>query len=156
MTEGPFAPPQNVEAEREMLGAVLAYYSPRIVAEIKATGLAAEDFYRADHAAIWQAILKVDAAGDFVDTQTVSRALGAALEAAGGLAMLEGLLCFAVPHGVCERARIIAEDSRWRDRLDAAYKVIDASHDRDDAAFRSAAHTITSSLVEKLPTLRAA
>jgi replicative DNA helicase len=153
---GPFAPPQNIDAEREMLGAVLAYYSPRIVAEIKATGIVPEDFYRFSHGAIYGAILAVDAAGDHVDMLAVSRALGASLEAAGGLAMLEFLLSFAVPHGVCERARMIVEDARWRERLGAAYEMIEACHLRDGEAFKSAATLIVSTLAVEAPTLRAA
>lgn len=152
----PFAPPQNLEAERELLGAVLAYYTPRIVAEVKATGLQPEDFYRAQHAMVWQAILTVDAAGDHADTLTVSRALGPALEPAGGLARLEYLVAFAVPHGVCERARIIVEDSRWRARLCAAYEIIEACHLRDGEAFKSAAYLFGEVLAEQAPTLRAA
>jgi hypothetical protein len=69
--------------------------------------------------------------------------------------MLEVLVACAVPHGVCERARIIVEDSRWRARLAAAYEVIEACHLRDGEAFKSAAYLIAAS-TEQAPTLRAA
>lgn len=136
--DAPLAPPQSLEAEREVLGALLAYYSPRIVAEVKTIGLSPLDFYYVSHGAIFGAILSLDADGAFVDVRTVSRRLGPGLDPAGGEAGLELLVAFAVPQGVCERARMIVEDSRWRARLNAAYEIIEACHLRDAERFASA------------------
>lgn len=138
MQEVPVAPPQNLEAERELLGALLAYYTPRIVDEIAETGLAPEDFYWVSHASVFDAIQGLHAEGAHVDVRTVARRLGARLEATGGMARLEALLACCVPYGVVERAGMIQADSEWRRKLSGLYDAIDACHARDLGAYEQA------------------
>lgn len=137
-SDSPVAPPQSVEAEMELLGAILAYYSPRIVDEINGTGLAPSDFYRMSHAAVFGAIQQLHGDGEHVDAQTVARRLGPGLDGVGGQAGLGLLVAYSVPHGVRERAVMIREDAQWRRRLHGLYVAIEACHDRDAEKYATA------------------
>src|SRR4051794_21897807 len=85
-------PPQSLEAEQSVLGAVLlsdhTLYTLRI--EI---GLVPEDFYRPAHGVIWDAMLALYEQGEPVDKLTVVEKLKQTgkLEAAGGAAAIEAL-----------------------------------------------------------------
>jgi len=76
-------PPQNVEAEERVLGAILL--DPGCIPDVLSI-LKPEHFYRASHRAIYEAMLRVRASGEAVDMLTVADALKRAgkLEAAGG------------------------------------------------------------------------
>jgi replicative DNA helicase len=150
----PLAPPQNLEAERELLGSLLAYYRPDLLAATDATVIA-EDFYRQAHGIVYRAIRAVGRQGDHVDGLTVGRFLecqrdpaGATyLERVGGQALIEFLVAHAVPHGVAERARIVHEDGEWRRRLRRLYEAQAACHARDERAYQAA-------LADESPRLR--
>src|SRR4051812_13652149 len=89
---GPPIPPQSLEAEQSVLGAVLlsdqTLYALRI--EIN---LQPEDFYRPSHGAIYRAMLELYEQGKPADRLTVTEQLKQTgqLEAAGGAAAIEAL-----------------------------------------------------------------
>lgn len=149
MNEAP--PPSNVEAERELLGALLAYFTPelwRSCYEILGDG---DDFYGAEgvpcpNRIVWRGICAVGGQGGHVDRLTVGYFLAGRTDAAtrsyldlaGGGAALDMLVCFAVPHGVVDRAAIIAKDGEWRRRLRKAREQVEACLLRDEAAWSAA------------------
>ncbi|WP_308294838.1 DnaB-like helicase C-terminal domain-containing protein [Streptomyces sp. JJ66] len=68
-------PPQNLEAEQAVIGALLLAGSTgghRYFAETLETGLSAEDYYRPAHATIHHAIYALHEAGEPVDALTVA------------------------------------------------------------------------------------
>src|SRR5205085_9062279 len=84
-------PPQSIEAEQSVLGALLIDRDAIVeVAEV----LQAEDFYRSQHAAIYAAILELYERREPVDIVTVSEVLERRgdLEHAGGSAYLTSLI----------------------------------------------------------------
>lgn len=141
----PLAPPQNLDAERELLGSLLAYFTPDLLAATD-TIVQAEDFYRPGHGIVYRAIRAVGLRGDHVDALTVGRFLqcqrdaagGTYLERIGGQALVDFLVTHAVPHGVAERARMVREDGEWRRRLRRLYEAQAACHARDERAYRAA------------------
>src|SRR5437764_9043642 len=64
----PIAPPQNLEAEESVLGAMLL--SPGAIGAVSEV-LDASDFYRASHAKIYRAALALYAKGEPVDAITL-------------------------------------------------------------------------------------
>ena len=143
-------PPQNLDAEREILGTLLLHYTPQAIHIIQATGLVREDFYRRQHEIIYRAILQLHARGSHVDHLTVARFLEGQrdenkttfLHHAGGKSGLELLTMYAVAHGLKERAMIVHEDGRWRRWLNALYEAQEHVHDRDGEAFWAAIESI--------------
>jgi hypothetical protein len=126
------AAPSSIEAERELIGTLLALYKPQLVHIAETTGLTPCDFYWKQLEAIYRAVLQVHARGEHVDTMTVARFLasqphetdGSWLEAVGGRAQVEGLACFTVTY-----------DGRWRRWLRALYDAEESVHDRDTERF---------------------
>ena len=83
-------PPQNVEAEQAVLGAIFLVPSSLILAsEI----LLPEDFYRSAHQKIFLVMLKLNDTGKAVDLVTVTEELSATkqLEEVGGVSYLTEL-----------------------------------------------------------------
>src|ERR671914_13947 len=83
--EGAVAPPQNLEAEQSVLGAVLLSDTalPALVIDER---LQPEDFYRESHGRIYRAMLDLHTLGEPVDALTLVEHLKQAgdLEAIGG------------------------------------------------------------------------
>lgn len=137
------APPQNLEAERELLGTLLTFYKPQLVHVAQAAGLTPADFYRHTHETVYRAILRLHGEGAHVDTLTIGRFLstqphehdGSWLEHIGGQAQVEYLACFHAVNGFRERAAIIHEDGRWRRWLRALYDAQESVHVRDSERF---------------------
>ena len=78
-------PPQNLDAEESVLGAMML--SPLAIGAVtESTKLTAGDFYRESHGHIFKAILSLYAKGEPVDAITVVDELGktGTLESAGG------------------------------------------------------------------------
>lgn len=103
-------PPQALQAEDEVLGAILT--SPKaldVVAEI----LAPDDFYlRQRNGEIYRACLELNGAGDPVDATTVQRALEKTktLDAVGGYVRLRELVALTIaPGNAGHHARIIRD-----------------------------------------------
>src|SRR3954449_572207 len=94
MPAGPIAPPQNLEAEQSVLGAVLLSDTalPALIIDER---LHPEDFYRAAHGLVFAAMLTLHARNDGIDTVLVADQLESEgkLEAAGGRAAIDVLAC---------------------------------------------------------------
>src|SRR5947209_17112308 len=89
---GVIAPPQNLDAEQSVLGAILL--SDRsLYALVIEEGLRAEDFYRDRHAVIYEAMLALYNDSEPVDVLTVTDRLRSAgrLDEIGGPAAVDEL-----------------------------------------------------------------
>ena len=130
------APPQDLEAEQGVLGAILlsdATLTPLVADE----GLEPAHFYRSAHGRIFEAMLELHAAGEPVDALTLRDQLrrGGALEQVGGAATLE-LLAGAVPAvgNVRRYAAIVRDCALRRAILDATYDLQQQVHAGEGAA----------------------
>jgi replicative DNA helicase len=127
---GPIAPPQNLEAEQSVLGAVLLSDTalPALIIDER---LRPEDFYREAHGHIYQAMLDLNVIGEPVDALTLVEHLKQTgrLEAVGGRAAVE-LLAGSVPAvgNVRQYARIVRENAMLRRLLHTAYEIQERVH----------------------------
>ena len=123
--EGPVAPPQNLEAEQSVLGAVLLSDTalPALIIDER---LHPEDFYREAHGIVFAAMLALHNAGEPVDALTLVEHLKQTgeLETAGGRAAID-LLASSVPAvgHVRQYARIVRENAMLRRLLRASYEI---------------------------------
>ena len=119
------APPQNLEAEQSVLGAVLLSDTalPALIIDER---LQPEDFYREGHERIYRAMLELHTLGEPVDALTLVEHLkqSGQLEAVGGRAAVE-LLAGSVPAvgNVRQYARIVRENAMLRRLLHASYEI---------------------------------
>jgi len=125
-------PPQNIEAEQAVLGAIFLESSALTLAsEI----LIPEDFYRASHQKIFNAMLKVADKGEPVDLVTVTAELADAkmLEEIGGVSYLSEL-ANSVPTAanVEYYARIVEEKSILRRLIRTATAIAQEGYTRED------------------------
>lgn len=125
-------PPQNIEAEQAVLGAIFLEPSAFITAsEI----LTADDFYRNAHQKIFQVFAKLNDAGKAVDLVTVAEELSATrqLEDAGGLSYLSELAA-SVPTAanIAYYAGIVAEKALLRRLIRTATHIAQESYTRED------------------------
>ncbi len=125
-------PPQNIEAEQSVLGAMLLDRE----AVIKASEiLVPEDFYRQAHQAIYQVILHLVDRSEAVDTITVSEQLRQEklLEEIGGITYLT-TLSNAVPTSanVEHYARIVEEKSLLRRMIEVATEIARRVYEESD------------------------
>jgi replicative DNA helicase len=122
---GPVAPPQNLEAEQSVLGAVLLSDTalPALIIDER---LRPEDFYRDAHGLIYQAMLDLNVIGEPVDALTLVEHLKQTgrLEEVGGRAAVE-MLAGSVPAvgNVRQYARIVRENAMLRQLLHTAYEI---------------------------------
>src|SRR3954453_18258478 len=122
---GPLAPPQNLDAEQSVLGAVLLSDTalPALIIDER---LQPEDFYRESNARIYQAMLDLHTLGEPVDALTLVEHLkqSGLLEDVGGRAAVE-LLAGSVPAvgNVRQYARIVRENAMLRRLLNASYDI---------------------------------
>jgi replicative DNA helicase len=123
--DGPSTPPQNLEAEQSVLGAVLLSDTalPALIIDER---LQPGDFYRDSHGIIFTAMLDLHGAGEPVDALTLVEHLkqNGQLDAVGGRATVD-LLAGSVPAvgNVRQYARIVRENAMLRRLLDAAYEI---------------------------------
>jgi len=121
-------PPQNIEAEQSVLGAMLLDSEAIAVA---AEALKGEDFYRPDHAEIFEAIIDLFNKAEPVDIITVSEQLKArgTLDKVGGLEYI-AYLADSVPTtaNVKHYVSIVEEKSILRKLIRAATEIIDMSY----------------------------
>ncbi len=123
--DGPITPPQNLEAEQSVLGAVLLSDTalPALIIDER---LQAGDFYREGHGLIFSAMLELHGAGEPVDALTLVEHLkqNGQLDAVGGRAAID-LLSGSVPAvgNVRQYARIVRENAMLRRLLHAAYDI---------------------------------
>src|ERR671919_2602303 len=122
---GPATPPQNLEAEQSVLGAVLLSDTalPALIIDER---LHPDDFYRDGHARIYQAMLDLHTLGEPVDALTLVEHLKQAgdLDGVGGRAAID-LLAGSVPAvgNVRQYARIVRDNAMLRRLLGAAYEI---------------------------------
>src|SRR3954447_26855881 len=122
---GPVTPPQNLEAEQSVLGAVLLSDTalPALIIDER---LQPGDFYRESHGQIFAAMLALHSEGEPVDALTLVEHLkqSGQLEAVGGRATVD-LLAGSVPAvgNVRQYARIVRENAMLRRLLHAAYEI---------------------------------
>ncbi len=123
--DGPIAPPQNLEAEQSVLGAVLLSDTalPALIIDER---LHPDDFYRDGHGRIYQAMLDLHTLGEPVDALTLVEHLKQAgdLESVGGRAAID-LLAGSVPAvgNVRQYARIVRDNAMLRRLLRASYDI---------------------------------
>lgn len=125
-------PPQNLEAESSVLGAVLRENEVLLqVRELLLPG----DFYRSAHQEIFAAMGRLSDANEPIDLVTLSDALGKKLKGAGGSAYLAELGDY-VPSvaNVMTYARRVLECSRLRGVLVAAQRAMTEVYEGSDDA----------------------
>ncbi|WP_174734668.1 replicative DNA helicase [Mesobacillus harenae] len=125
-------PPQSIEAEQAVLGAIFLEPSALTLAtEV----LIPEDFYRASHQKIFEAMLKLNDEGKAVDLITVTESLAAAklLEDTGGVSYLSEL-AGSVPTAanIEYYARIVEEKSLLRRLIRTATNIAQDGYTRED------------------------
>lgn len=124
------SPPASVEAEMSLLGSMIL--DPNVIPDILGVVRRAEDFFKASHGHIYQAVVDVYDryhSGDLVQIVDMLRDRGV-LEQVGGSGYLVELAS-AVPSAVNAPhfARIVAEKAKLRRLIDAAGQIIyDAYH----------------------------
>jgi len=122
-------PPQNIEAEQAVLGAVLIEASAlTTVTEV----LHPDDFYRKSHQLIYEAILKVAESNEPVDLITVTAALQTLghLEDIGGVAYLANLTnVVPTAANVDHYANIVREKSITRSLINTATKIASTGYE---------------------------
>ncbi len=116
-------PPQNLEAEQSVLGAIMIEKEAIIqVSDI----LKPEDFYRGNHQKIFKTMLELFQTGEAIDILTLSSRLKEkeVLEDIGGMAYLSSLVA-EVPSAanVVYYANLVKEKSVLRSLLSAAVKI---------------------------------
>ncbi len=125
-------PPQSVEAEQSVLGAMLLERE----AFLKGCELLKPNhFYKEAHRLIFRAIIKLSEHGDPVDAVTVGEELSKSgdIEQAGGLTYLT-MLTNAVPQSsnIEMYARIVHEKAKRRDLIEAAGKIASLGYQQDE------------------------
>jgi replicative DNA helicase len=131
--DGPIAPPQNLEAEQSVLGAVLLSDTalPALIIDER---LHPDDFYRDGHGRIYQAMLDLHTLGEPVDALTLVEHLKQAgdLENVGGRAAID-LLAGSVPAvgNVRQYARIVRDNAMLRRLLRASYEIQTRVHSHE-------------------------
>ncbi len=116
-------PPQNIEAEKSLLGCLLM--DPQAIIKV-ADFLRAEDFYNIKHSKIYQAVLDIFGRMESVDILSVSNRLKEKneLENIGGMSYLTSLVNF-VPTAahIMEYARIVQQKRILRELISASYDI---------------------------------
>jgi replicative DNA helicase len=132
MSIGERLPPQNLEAEQSVLGAMMLDRDAIVRAMEYLTG---DDFYREAHRATFEAMTAVFERGEAVDLVTVSEELRNRnqLEPVGGLTFLTGL-ANAVPTAahVEHYARIVRDKSILRRMISAATGIVTRCYEGAD------------------------
>lgn len=117
-------PPQNQDAEENVLGAMLI--SPNAIEDVLETGLGFDDFYRESHGLIYRQIARLYDQGHPVDLITVAHSLEKAglLPKVGGSSRLAELGALVPATSNVERwARIVKETSTLRALISAGLEI---------------------------------
>ncbi|MGN1401162.1 MAG: replicative DNA helicase [Bacillus sp. (in: firmicutes)] len=125
-------PPQNIEAEQAVLGAIFLQPSALIVASEL---LIPEDFYRLSHQKIYEVMLRLNDEGKAVDLVTVTEELAAtkSLEDVGGVSYLSELADSAPTAANIEYySKIVEEKSLLRRTIQVATKIVQDGYSRED------------------------
>jgi replicative DNA helicase len=125
-------PPQNIEAEMAVLGAMLI--DERVVAEILEI-LDKNSFYRPEHQVIFESIVNLFDKQKKIDILTVAEELNSrgAIEQVGGSAYLTTLSDFVPTSANCMHyARIVREKSILRMLVSSSTNIIDAAYKQQE------------------------
>jgi replicative DNA helicase len=131
-TNGAALPPQNLEAEESVLGAMMV--SQTAVDAVLDVHLDPDDFYRPRHRIIHRAIRELDGRGEAIDALTVSEQLRTEgrLEEVGGPDAISVLASSTpVPGNAGYYAQIVRQNALLRRLLDAAQKIQGSIHGRE-------------------------
>jgi len=130
------APPHDIEAEQSVLSAILL--SERTLYGVVITGqLRPEDFYRPQHAAIYDAMMSLYNAGEPIDSLLLKEQLrrSGTLEDAGGEGMIDALAAAAPAAANVRRyAQIVKSSALLRRLLRATYEIQESISTRDGEA----------------------
>jgi replicative DNA helicase len=125
-------PPQSVEAEQSVLGSMLL---DKEVIPVVTEILKSEDFYRADHREIFEAVMDLFDSGEPVDLITVSEQLKlrTSLDNIGGLEYLTNIAS-AVPTTANARhyAKIVEEKSTLRKLIKASSEIVNMGYEASE------------------------
>jgi replicative DNA helicase len=126
-------PPQNLEAEESVLGALMVSEMalPAVILEVR---LADEDFYRERHRIIFRAVKQLYERSEPIDAITVSELLRqqGELEEAGGRNSVSQLASMVpVPGNAGHYARIVKENSLLRRLLGASQRIQKSVHEHE-------------------------
>ncbi|MFN2612204.1 MAG: replicative DNA helicase [Solirubrobacterales bacterium] len=124
-TTAPNVPPQNLEAEESVLGALMVS-SSAINPVFLEVGLRPDDFYREQHRKIFAAIQDLDANSQPVDALTVAEALThrGELDAVGGRDLVASLAATApAPGNARHYAEIVQQNALLRRLIGAAQEI---------------------------------
>lgn len=133
------APPQDLDAEASVLGAMMV--TDVLAAVIAETHLEAGHFYRERHRIVFRAILALSEAGKPIEALTVRdelRVHGKLEEAGGSDAVSEYASTVPVPGNALHYARIVVEKAQWRHRLTTSHRLQVAAREQDAEAFAAA------------------
>jgi replicative DNA helicase len=125
-------PPQNLEAEESVLGAMMV--SQVAVDAVLDVRLEPEDFYRPRHRMIHRAIRALDGRGEAIDALTVAELLRTEgqLEEVGGAEVVSGLASSTpVPGNAGHYAQIVRQNALLRRLLGAAQTIQGSIHGRE-------------------------
>lgn len=140
MTTTQLTTPQDLDAEKAVLGAVLIA-AGCLRGLIVEEGLKPDHFYRDRHRAIWRAMVELSDEEEYVDVLTISARLKVhgTFEEAGGRGGLDELHG-GVPNlgAVRDYAELVKDRWRWRQRLTSTYEQQAAVTVSDEAAFELA------------------
>lgn len=126
-------PPQAIEAERSILGAMMI--ENRHI-DAAANWLQKSDFYRQDHQLIFETIIKLDSANSPADVVTVSESLSECdqIDQAGGLSYLVSLAKDTPNTGnISAYAKIVREKSKYRKIIENCSDTINRCYEPDSA-----------------------
>lgn len=129
-------PPQSIEAEQSVLGAMLLDKDAVIVGEDL---LRAEDFYKEANAVIFKAILNLAHQGKEVDILTVTEELRrmGRLDDVGGILYVNELPEHSIlPKAVRRHAEIVADKAKLRRLIDAANFIAASAYAGEDETFQ--------------------
>ncbi|HKJ36699.1 MAG TPA: replicative DNA helicase [Solirubrobacterales bacterium] len=125
-------PPQNLEAEESVLGAMMV--SQNAVDAVNDVRLHPDDFYRPRHQTIHRAIQELDGRGEAIDALTVAELLRTEgrLEDVGGTEVISGLASSTpVPGNAGHYAGIVRQNALMRRLLAASQQIQGSIHGRD-------------------------
>ena len=125
-------PPQSIDAEMSVLGAMLIKKEAITQAQEL---LKADDFYREAHRLVYDAMLELAGNGEPVDLVTLTEALRKKeiLEKVGGISFLTQLANYTpTAANIVYHAKIVKEKSELRHLIDAATDIASAAYEATD------------------------
>ena len=132
-TADAYIPPQNLEAEESVLGAMMVSETA-VASVIVDVHLLEEDFYRQGHRIVFKAVHSLHSKGDPVDALTVTEQLTQTgeLTEAGGKELVQSLASTVPVAGNADHyAKIVKANAMLRRLLGASQKIQKSVHERE-------------------------